>query len=186
MRRACLQQFSPNLNRFRNEFAQRIASQGTSIKGDQQELLMPVSRDENRRNPSAQAARCAVTVNLPLAGIHHAQVTLAVYDFAGDPHTSQVARRLLNCGRGIDHSDGAGCYLYHCSALAINQLALQTDSFAIEAGHEVVGPMFSGRDQEIARVFVLLPDLPRTRDQQRWERASHDYSLKTAQLPVFK
>jgi methionine sulfoxide reductase heme-binding subunit len=58
--------------------------------------------------------------------------------------------------------------------------------FAIEAGHEIVGSMLSGRDQQIARIFVLLPDFARTRDQQRWERPRHDDSLKTAHLPVFE
>ena len=77
---------------------------------------------------------------------------------------SQIASGLLNCGRGIHDSDGAGYYFHHGSAVTIDQLTLQTDLFAIEAGHKVVGPMFSGRDQQIARIFVVLPDLSRTRD----------------------
>src|SRR5271165_4277942 len=147
-----LQEVPANGNWFRNKFAQRVASESTSIKANQQELFPPVSRDKDRRNPSTQAARRAVTVNLPLTGIHHSQVALAVYDFAGDRHRSQVASCLLNWGRGIGHSDGAGCNFHHCSALTINQLALYTGLFAIEAGHEVVGPMFSGSDQQIARI----------------------------------
>src|SRR5208283_5784102 len=158
-----LQEIPANSDRFRNEFAQRVASESTSIKTDQQELFPPGSRDKDRRNPSAQTARRAVTVNLPLTGIHHSQVALAVYDFADDRHGSQVASRLLNCGRGIGHSDGAGCNFHHCSALTINQLALYTGLFAIEAGHEVVGPMFSGSDQQIARILVFLSRLSRTR-----------------------
>src|SRR5271165_5755670 len=119
-----LQEISANSDRFRNEFAQRVASESTSIKADQQELFPPVSRDKDGWNPSAQTARRAVTVNLPLTGIHHAQVALAVYDFAGDRHGPQVASRRLNCGRGIDHSNGAGGDFHHCSAFTIDQLAL--------------------------------------------------------------
>ncbi len=124
-----LQEIPANSDRFRNEFAQRVASESASIKTDQQELFPPVSRDrvcrnEDRRNPSAQAARRAVTVNLPLTGIHHSQVALAVYDFAGDRHRSQVASRLLNCGRRSAHCDRTGCYFHHCSAFTIDQLAL--------------------------------------------------------------
>src|SRR5438552_3266713 len=157
--------FTANRDRFPDEFAQRVASQGKSIKPDQQELFMPVGRNKDRRNPPTQTARRAVTVNLPLAGIHHAQVALAVYDLADDRHSSQVTSRLLNCGRGsIHHCDGAGCYFHHSSALTIDQLALQADLFAIEGGHEVVGPMLSWRDEQIARIFVLLPGFSRARD----------------------
>ena len=85
-----------------------------------------------------------------MAGIHHSQVALAVYDFARDGHCSQITSRRLHCGRVIDHSHGAGCYFHHSSALTIDQLAPQSDLFAIEAGHEVVGAMFSRRDQQIA------------------------------------
>src|SRR5882672_3324110 len=93
-----LQETSANGERFRNEFAQRVASQGTSIKADQQELFTPVGRNKDRRSPSTQTARRAVTVNLALAGIHHTQVALAVYDLASQAHCSQVAGSLLNCG----------------------------------------------------------------------------------------
>src|SRR5208282_1660502 len=142
-----LQEIPANSDRFRNEFAQRVASESTSIKTDQLELFTPVSRNEDRRNPPAQTARRAVTVNLPLAGIHHAQIALAVYDLAVDRHNSYVASRFLNCGRRIGHGDRTRCYFHHCSALTIDQLALETDVLATEAGHEIVGPMFSWRDQ---------------------------------------
>src|ERR1700745_4199453 len=125
---------------------------------------MRVARNEDRRNPSTQTPSRAVTVNFPLARIHHAQVALAVYDLPPYRDSSQVARRLLNRGCSIDHSDGAGCYFHHCSALTVDQLALQTDLLAIEASYEVVSSMLSGRDQQIARIFVLLPGLSRTRD----------------------
>src|SRR5208282_1179813 len=124
-----LQEIPANSDRFRNEFAQRVASESASIKADQQELFPPVSRDpvsrdKDGRNPSAQAARRAVTVNLALTGIHHSQVALAVHNLAGDRHGSQVASRLLNCGRGIGHSNRAGYNFHHCAASTINQLAL--------------------------------------------------------------
>ena len=93
LRRACLKQFSLNLDRFRNEFAQRVASEGTSIQADQQELFTPIGRNKDRRNPSAHTARRAVTVNFPLTGIHHAQIALTVDDFARDRHHSQI----MNC-----------------------------------------------------------------------------------------
>src|ERR1700746_1171883 len=90
-----LQEIPANGNWFTNEFAQRGAPQSTSIYADQQELFPPISRDKDRRNPSAETARRAVTVNLPLTGIHHAQVALAVYDFAGETYNSQVMSWLL-------------------------------------------------------------------------------------------
>ena len=67
------QELSANGDRFRNEFAQHIASQGTSVKSDQQELFMrvgrnPVCPNEERRSPSAQTARRAVTMDFPLTG----------------------------------------------------------------------------------------------------------------------
>src|SRR6266478_6353179 len=147
---------------------------------------MPVGRNKDRRSPSTQTAHRAVTVDFTLTGIHHSQVALAVYDLASQAQSSQIASCLLNYRRGLHDGDGPGCYLHHSSALTIDQLALQTDLFAVEAGHEVVGPMFSGRDQQIARIFVLLPDCSRTRDQQRWEGLRHDNSLKTAHLPIFE
>src|ERR1700757_2789886 len=130
---AGLDQFSLNLDRFRNEFAQRVASQSASIKTDQQELFPPVGRNQDRRNPSTQTASRTIAVKLSLSGIHNSQIALAVYDFASDRHSSQVASGLLHCWRGVDHSDGAGVYFHHGSALTIDQLALQTDLFAIEA-----------------------------------------------------
>src|SRR5712692_7385597 len=181
-----LQELSANGDRFRNKLAQRVASQATSIQADQQELFMPVGGNKDRRNPSAQTACGAVTVNLPLTGIHHSQVALAVYDLASDAHSSHVASCLLVRGRGIHHSDGAGCYFYHGPALTINQLTLYLDSFAFEASHEFVGPMFSRRDQQIARIFVLLPGLPCTRDYQRWEGPRHENAFKRSHLPEFK
>src|SRR5271157_3953652 len=119
-----LQEIPANANRFRNEFAQRVALQSTSIYVDQQELFPPVGRDKDGRNPSTQAARRAVTVNLPLTGIHHAQIALAVYDFAVEAYSSQVMSWLLVRGRAIQHGYRARCYFHHCSALTINQLAL--------------------------------------------------------------
>src|SRR6266851_9452709 len=129
---ALLQELSANGDRFRNKLPQRVTSQGTSIQADQQELFMPAGGNKYRRNPSAQTSCRAVTVNLPLAGIHHAQVALAIDDLAGDRHSSQVASGLLNRERGTDHSDGPGCYFHHRSAVTIDQLALQTDLFAVE------------------------------------------------------
>src|SRR5271165_5572646 len=119
-----LQEIPANSDRFRNEFPQRVASQGTSIEADQQQLFPPVGRDEDRRNPTTQTARRAITVNLPLTGIHHAQIALTVYDFAGEAYHSQVMSWLLVRGRVIQHRYRAGCYFHHCSALTINQLAL--------------------------------------------------------------
>src|SRR5271157_5601898 len=119
-----LEEIPANRNWFRNEFPQRVASQGTSIEADQQQLFPPVGRDEDRRNPTTQTARPAVAVNLPLTGIHHAQIALTVYDFAGEAYSSQVMSGLLVRGRAIQHGYRARCYFHHCSALAIDQLAL--------------------------------------------------------------
>src|SRR5271169_487041 len=85
-----LQEISANRNWFRNEFPQRVAPQGTSIEADQQQLFPPVGRDEDRRNPTTQTARRTVAMNLPLTGIHHAQIALAVHDFAGEAYNTQV------------------------------------------------------------------------------------------------
>src|SRR5438309_12087660 len=89
------QELSANGDRFRNEFAQHVASQGTSIKSDQQELFIPVGRNpvypnKDRRNASTQATRRTIAVDFSLTRIHHAQVALAVYDFAGEHQSSQV------------------------------------------------------------------------------------------------
>ena len=84
----------------------------------------PVCPNEERRSPSAQTARRAVTMDFPLTRIHHSQIALAVYDLASDRHSSQVANHLLNRGRAIHDSNGAWGYFYHCSAFTIDQLAL--------------------------------------------------------------
>src|SRR6266849_10158964 len=83
-----LQELSANGDRFRNKLAQRVTSQGTSIQADQQELFMPAGGNKDRRNPSAQTTCRAVTVDLSLAGIHHSQIALTVYDFASQAHSS--------------------------------------------------------------------------------------------------
>lgn len=121
---SALQQLSANGDRFRNKLAKRIASKGTPISANQEKLALSVIRDEHRRDPSAQAARRAVTVNLPLTGIHYTQVAFAVDDLASDRHSSQITNCLLIGGRCIHHSDGATCYFHHGSALAIDELAL--------------------------------------------------------------
>src|SRR5439155_15493099 len=113
-------ELSANSDRFRNKLAQRIAPKGIPVRADQEKMGFSVIRDEDRRDPSAKA----VTVNLPLTGIHYAQVALAVYDLAGDRHSSHITNCFLVGGRCIHHCDGAGCYLHNCSALTIDQLAL--------------------------------------------------------------
>src|SRR5271165_973604 len=103
-----LQELSANSDRFRNELAQSVAAKGVSIGTDQQKLGRTMTRDKDGRNPSTQTARRAVAVNLPLTGIHHSQVALAIDDFTGHRHRSQVASRLLECRHDIGYGDGAG------------------------------------------------------------------------------
>src|SRR5882724_9629400 len=183
---SALEQLSVNGDGFCNKLAQSIVTEGVPFLVDQQKLVAAVARNENRWNASTQAARCTVAVNLPLPRVHHSEVALAVYNLAGDGHSAQVASQLLIRGRGIQHCEGTGCYLHHCPALAINQLALHADLLAIEASHEVVRPMFSWCNQKVPRVFRLLPGHPRTLDQQRGIRRSGNRPFKAAHLSVFE
>src|SRR5437870_4570081 len=108
---SALQELSANSDRFRNKLAQRVTPKGAPIRTDQEKLALSVIRDEDWENPSAQAARRAVTVNLPLTGIHDAQVAFAVYDLTGGRQRSKVASGFCVGSRSVHQGDGSGGHL---------------------------------------------------------------------------
>src|SRR5579863_1281409 len=145
-----LEQLSTNCDWLRHKFAQSICADGISVRPNKQELLLTAQGDKDRRDPSTQTARRTVTVNLPLTGIHHSQVALAVHDLARDGRRSQIECGGFVCGRRVQGSNRARLDLDHGSVLSIDQLPPKVNFSAIETGSKIVSAVFSRSNQQIS------------------------------------
>src|SRR5712675_1605474 len=89
-RRTLTNQLTPDLNRFGYE-VQDVAANGSAVGACQQngsEYARRIPNKEYRGDSAANAPHRTVPVDLPIAGIHHAEVALAIGNFSGPGHLS--------------------------------------------------------------------------------------------------
>src|SRR5439155_1111776 len=105
--------------------------------------------NNGRRSAAADAARGAVTVDLPLAGIHNAEIALAVDDLAGQRDRAEVDHSGFRSGRAAGRVDGPGERLDHFHAVAVDERSLHPYCFRVEPADQLRRSVLARRDEQI-------------------------------------
>src|SRR5215467_8879979 len=105
-----------------------------------------VAHQECRGDATADAARRAIAVHFTRAGVHHAEIALAIDDFSGQLHFAKLDIRdtLCDC---IRESGGLACHFDHVVVATNNALAGELHLAAIE-GSDIAHAVLSRANQQ--------------------------------------
>src|SRR5215467_8351156 len=105
-----------------------------------------VAHQECRGDATADAAHRAIAVHFTRAGVHHAEIALAVDDFSGQLHFAKLDIRdtLSDCTR---ESGGLACDFDHVVIATHNALAAELHLATVEGSH-IAHTVFTRANQQ--------------------------------------